>query len=96
MHYHGGREGRDRDPVLGCKRGEAQAWRRVLDRYERLVFSIPRGYGLSREDAADISQLTFSLLLEGLDSLAEDSNLGAWLATVTRRHTWGLMERERS
>ena len=88
--------GTDRDPVLGCKRGEAQAWRRVLDRYERLVFSIPRGYGLSREDAADISQLTFSLLLEGLDSLAEGSNLGAWLATVTRRHTWGLMERERS
>ncbi len=87
--------GTDRDLILGCKRGEAQAWRRVLDRYERLVFSVPRGYGLSREDAADISQLTFSLLLQGLDSLTEESNLGAWLATVARRHSWRLMERER-
>lgn len=87
--------GTDRDLILGCKRGEARAWRLVLDRYERLVFSIPRGYGLSREDAADISQLTFSLLLEGLDSLTEESNLGAWLATVARRHSWRLMERGR-
>ena len=87
--------GTDRDLIQGCKRGEARAWRRVLDRYERLVFSIPRGYGLSREDAADISQLTFSLLLEGLDSLTEESNLGAWLATVARRHSWRLMDRGR-
>ena len=87
--------GTDRDLILGCKKGQARAWQRVLDRYERLVFSIPRSYGLSRADAADISQITFTILMQSLDSLAEDSNLGGWLATVARRHAWRLIEQSR-
>lgn len=66
-----------------------------MDKYGRLVFSIPRSYGLSREDAADVSQLTFAILIQSLDSLTEESNLKAWLATVARRHTWRAMEKGR-
>lgn len=66
-----------------------------MDKYERLVFSIPLNYGLSREDAADISQLTFTIFMQSMDSLREDSRLGAWLATVARRHSWRLMEKNR-
>lgn len=91
----GGVRGNDRDLIRGCKKGEARAWDRVMDQYGRLVFSIPRSYGLSREDAADISQLTFTILIQSLDSLTEESNLKAWLATVARRHTWRLMEKSR-
>lgn len=67
----------------------------MLDKYERLVFSIPLNYGLGRDDAADIAQITFSILLQSLDSLDDDSRLGAWLATVARRHTWRMMEKAR-
>jgi RNA polymerase sigma factor (sigma-70 family) len=67
----------------------------LLDRYERLVFSVPRRYGLSREDAADITQLTFTILVQSMDTLPEDSRLGAWLVTVARRHTWRLLNRKR-
>ena len=67
----------------------------MLDRYERLVFSIPLNYGLSREDAADVAQITFTILMQSLDSLADDSRLGAWLSTVARRHSWRAMERGR-
>lgn len=63
--------------------------------YERLVFSIPLSYGLSREEAADISQLTFTALIQALDSLAPDSKLSSWLATVARRHTWRVLEQQR-
>ena len=91
----GGVRGNDRDLIRGCKKGEARSWDRVMDQYGRLVFSIPRSYGLSREDAADISQLTFTILIQSLDSLTEESNLKAWLATVARRHTWRLMEKGR-
>jgi RNA polymerase sigma factor (sigma-70 family) len=91
----GGVRGTDRDLILACKAGRAGAWDRLVAKYERLVFSIPRSYGLSREDAADVSQTTFIALIRGLDSLTEESNVKAWLATVARRHTWRLMERGR-
>jgi len=59
------------------------------------VFSVPRRYGLSREDAADIAQLTFTILFQSMDTLSEDSALGAWLTTVARRHTWRRLDRKR-
>src|SRR5919199_5265263 len=85
----------DREIILACRRGEVGAWEHVLDQYQRLVFSIPLNYGLSVDDAADITQLTFTILIQSLDSLADDSRLGAWLATVARRHTWRLLDRRR-
>jgi RNA polymerase sigma factor (sigma-70 family) len=71
------------------------AWRTLLEKYERLVFSVPRKYGLSVEDAADVTQLTFTILVQSMDQLPEDSRLGGWLTTVARRHTWRLLERNR-
>lgn len=85
----------DRDLILACRKGRAGAWRDLLGKYERLVYSIPLRHGLSRHDAADISQLTFTILIQNLDTLPEDSRLGAWLSTVARRHTWRLMEHNR-
>ena len=85
----------DRDLILECRNGDLEAWQRLLDRYERLVFSVPRRYGLSREDAADITQLTFTILFQSMDTLSEDSTLGAWLTTVARRHTWRRLDRKR-
>ena len=87
--------GLDRDLILDCRKGDVGAWQRLLDRYERLVFSVPRRYGLSREDAADITQITFTILFQSVDTLSEDSNLSAWLFTVARRHSWRLLNRNR-
>ena len=67
----------------------------MLDKYERLVYSIPLRYGLSQDDAADVAQTTFTILIRSLDTLPDDSRLGPWLATVTRRHTWRVLERNR-
>jgi RNA polymerase sigma factor (sigma-70 family) len=85
----------DRDLIQRCRRGSAGAWQELLNKYERLVYSIPLRYGLSRDDAADIAQITFTILIQSMDSLSEDSRLGAWLVTVARRHTWRLLDRNR-
>ena len=85
----------DEDLIRRCREGSAGAWHQLLNKYERLVYSIPLRYGLSRDDAADITQITFTILIQSLDGLAEDSRLGPWLATVARRHTWRLLERNR-
>jgi RNA polymerase sigma factor (sigma-70 family) len=85
----------DHDLLRACRKGKVGAWRRLLDKYERIVFSVPRRYGLSTDDAADITQLTFTILVQSIDELPEDSKLGGWLTTVARRHTWRLLERNR-
>jgi RNA polymerase sigma factor (sigma-70 family) len=81
--------------LRACRDGDEQAWRELLVKYERLVYSIPRNYGLSSEDAADVTQIVFTALIRSLASLRDDSNLGAWLALVARRHTWRLLQRQR-
>ncbi len=85
----------DEELIRSCRAGDARAWEKVVNRYERLVFSIPLSYGLSRDDAADVAQLTFTILFQSLDRLQDDSRLGPWLATVARRHAWRSMERNR-
>ncbi len=85
----------DFELLAGCRRGDADAWRQLLDNYERLVYSIPLNYGLTVADAADIAQLTFTIFLQSMKELDDDSNLTAWLATVARRHSWRLLEQRR-
>lgn len=86
----------DHELLLACRQGDESAWDELLKRYQRLVYSIPLNYGLPAIDAADIAQLTFTAFLESMHTLRDDSNLGGWLATVTRRQTWRVInERKR-
>ena len=85
----------DRDLIRACRSGDGRAWERLLDKYERLVFSISLNYGLTTDDAADVTQITFTILLQNLNTLPDEIRLSAWLATVARRHTWRLLARNR-
>lgn len=85
----------DEELLQACRRGDARAWRGILDRYERLLYSIPLNYGLTAEDAADVVQLTLTIFLQKLDELDDASNLAAWLATVARRHSWRRLAQRR-
>jgi hypothetical protein len=83
------------DPGLlqGCRAGDAQAWRQLVSKYERLVLSIPLNHDLSREDAAEIARTVFSVFIQCLATLHDDGDLGGWLALVTRMRTWRLLQR---
>lgn len=85
----------DAELVPRCRTGDPQAWRELVTAYERLVYSVPRSYGLDREDAEDVTQATFTLLLRGLRSLRDDQSLVPWLGTVARRQTWRVIDRRR-
>ena len=76
----------DEELLKRCRAGDEHAWEEIVDNYKRLVYSIPLNFGLSVDEAADISQQTFISLVDNLERLRSDSNLGAWLATVARRH----------
>jgi RNA polymerase sigma factor (sigma-70 family) len=85
----------DRSLLEGCRGGHDAAWREVLDRYERLVWSIPLQHGLSRADAADVTQAVFAALLRSLDVITADAALASWLTTVAQRETWHHLRRAR-
>lgn len=71
--------------------GDAAAWEEIVDRYAGLVWAVTRGYGLSRADAADVSQTTWLRLAEHLDRIRDPESIGAWLATTARHEALRLV-----
>jgi RNA polymerase sigma factor (sigma-70 family) len=78
----------DAELLARCRAGGAAAWDTLVGRYERLVFTVALRNGVSREDAADITQSTFVALLDALDRIRDDERLPSWLMTVARRNAW--------
>jgi len=71
-----------------CRAGDSAAWHEVVDRYQRLVFSVARGGGLDVEDAADVTHATFTALLDVITRWRSDDRLASWLVTTARRAVW--------
>lgn len=55
----------------------------MIDRYKRLIFSIPIKYGLSVDDATDIFQSVCVEMLSELPKLREAEALPKWIIQVT-------------
>jgi RNA polymerase sigma factor (sigma-70 family) len=76
----------DAELVAGCRRGEDDAWRQLVDRFSRYVYAITtRAYGLRDRDAEDVFQDVFARAYERLDTLRSDEAIRPWLAQLTRR-----------
>lgn len=73
------------EAVRHAAQGDPRAWDELVDRFTGLLWWIARGYGLSNADAADAIQTAWAKLVERLDTLHDPGNVGAWLATTTRR-----------
>ncbi len=83
----------DHDLLRRCRGHDMEAWDLLVARYERLIFSVALRNGLSRDDAADVTQTTFLAMLESLGALRQDERLPFWLMTVARREAWRLRRR---
>jgi RNA polymerase sigma factor (sigma-70 family) len=73
----------DHDLVASCLSGDENAWGELIDRYDRLIFSIPLKQGLSRDEAADIFQAVCLDLVAELPRLRDPQALPAWLIQTT-------------
>jgi RNA polymerase sigma factor (sigma-70 family) len=87
----------DDDAALlhACREGDPDAWERLVRRYQRLIYAIPRRAGLSEDLAAEVFQRVCVTLLEHIDRIAQPERLSAWLTTTARRESWRQLRNQR-
>ena len=78
-----------------CLRGDDDAWRELIARYQGLIYSVPRRIGLSPEDSADVFQRVCILLYSRLSAIRDPSRLGGWLLTTATREALRAARRAR-
>ncbi len=76
------------DPELVglCLAGDQAAWETLIERYRRLIYSIPNKFGFSQSDCNDVFQTVCVKLIEHLSDLKDETKVSAWLITTTTRH----------
>ena len=77
-----------REVLAAAARGDERAWRKVVHRYKRLVYSIPREYKFADEACDDIFQTVFAALVRELPRINDPQALPKWLITTTHRACW--------
>jgi RNA polymerase sigma factor (sigma-70 family) len=81
--------------VRAAAGGDQRAWERLVDRFSGLVWSVARAHGLSRADAADVSQTAWLRLVEHLHRLRDPERVGTWLASTARHEALRILRRDR-
>lgn len=81
----------DAELVRACRKGDEAAWNELVDRYQRLIITIPRRAGLSEEQASDVFQEVFLTLFEKLDEIREPERIRSWMVTTAKFKTWGIV-----
>ncbi len=74
--------------IQACLADDQQAWNTLIERYGRLVYSIPARLGLAPADADDVFQVVWGIVLRRLETLRDESRLSAWLIRTTYRESW--------
>lgn len=85
----------DSDLVSACTAGESWAWDALVDRYKRLVYSIPVRANLTQDDAEDVFQIVFTRLCEHIRSIRDPQALAKWLITTAKHVSYDVVRQPR-
>lgn len=81
--------------IQACLRGDQGAWQQLVDRYSRLVHSVPVRYDLPPQAVDDVAQDVFLALARHLHQVEDPDALPAWLITTARRLSWRAVQKQR-
>jgi RNA polymerase sigma factor (sigma-70 family) len=81
----------DNELIGRCLDGNQAAWRELVQKYQRLVYSIARTICLQPEDVSDVFQQVWMELHQQLSALRHIEALPAWLITVTKRKAYAVI-----
>ncbi len=77
--------GADGEILRRCLAGDEAAYRELVERYQRQVFSLARRMLGNAEDAEDLTQETFVRMFRALDRYDSSRPFPAWLFTIATR-----------
>ena len=77
----------DEDLVRQCRAGDQAAWAALVEKYKKLVYSVPARYQLPPDEAADVFQGVWIDLYRDLNRLERIAGLRAWLVTAAARRS---------
>ena len=73
--------------------GADRAWEAVIERYSRLVYSIPRRFGLHGADADDVFQSTLLTAMRRETTPPPEDRIVRWLVAIAFWETRNLLRR---
>ncbi len=76
------------------RKGDQDAWARLVNRYAGLVNTVARRVGLSTFDAEDCAQNTWLALYRNRGVIRDPSRLPAWLIMTTKRYAIRMLDRQ--
>ena len=85
----------DPEVVVLARKGSEAAYRELLSRYERPVFSLVFRMVRDRETAEDLSQETFIKVLNNLDRYSPEFKFSSWLFKIANNLTIDHLRRRR-
>ena len=85
----------DHELVRESRRGDKEAFRELVERYQRKVLSVAQGMVHNRDDAVEIAQETFVKVFENLDSFKGESSFYTWLYRIAVNRAIDFQRRER-
>jgi RNA polymerase sigma factor (sigma-70 family) len=72
--------------LLGqIRRGDAEAWGQLVERYQGRLLAFARSRGIGQADAEDLLQDTFLRFLRGLAEFREQASIETYLFVILRR-----------
>jgi RNA polymerase sigma-70 factor (ECF subfamily) len=95
----------DWELVRQCKSGDRQAFRELVERYQRKAVAIAFGILHDREDALEVAQEAFAKVFTGIQKFKEEASFYTWLYRITvnlaidrqrQKNRQPLLEREDS
>lgn len=72
----------DREAVEACRRGEREAFDRLVERYQRSVYRLCYRYVNNHQDANDMAQEVFLKAYKALGRFRGDSSFSTWLYRI--------------
>ena len=85
----------DGELVRASRRGDREAFRELVERYQRKVVSVALGMVHNRDDALEIAQETFVKAFQNLANFKGESSFYTWLYRIVVNRAIDFQRRER-